>query len=446
MHYYQFNISDYMSHTRHLTPIEDICYRRLLDWQYLHEKPVPADLKAICRLLMLRDYQEDVEQVLNEFFILTEEGWINQRAFEEIDEFLFYEDKSQAKEENEKERKRRHREERKRLFSDLREKGVIPGWKTLTEPLRELHRIHCGKKTEICDKTANYEHDIKQERACDAPGTELERACDAPGTAITTNYKPLTTNQELLTINQEPLSNNQEPLKTFTPPPNPPEGGSAVLSDSGSIDPSSSSPVAGGSAEKCEKSQKITENPLENSGKKPETDARNRPQNIEESNVNTQNPPTETEKPPGELTVVAKQNPQPMLIVGKEAPKKPKNHGTPETLTSETWDAYAVAYEQRYGATPVRNATVSGQLAHFVKRIGRDESPHVARFFVFHNSQYYVKKMHAVGVMLADAEKLRTEWATNRSITETQARQIDRKQTTSNVFNQLLEECRNGNL
>ncbi|SDH26006.1 YdaU family protein [Nitrosomonas sp. Nm132] len=196
MHYYQFNISDYMSHTRHLTPIEDICYRRLLDWQYLHEKPVPADLKAICRLLMLRDYQEDVEQVLNEFFILTEEGWINQRAFEEIEEFLLYEDKSQAKEENEKERKRRHREERKRLFSDLREKGVIPGWKTLTEPLRELHRIHCGKKTEICDKTANYEHDIKQERACDAPVTELERACDAPGTAITTNYKPVTTNQE----------------------------------------------------------------------------------------------------------------------------------------------------------------------------------------------------------------------------------------------------------
>ncbi|SDY38067.1 DUF1376 domain-containing protein [Nitrosomonas sp. Nm58] len=253
-------------------------------------------------------------------------------------------------------------------------------------------------------------------------------------------------NESELNPNQKPITNNQEPLKTFTPPPNPPEGGSAVLSDSGSIDPPFSSPVARGSAENRKKSQKITENPLENSGKKPETDARNQPQNIEKSSVNTQNLPAETGKPPGGLTVVAKQNPQPMLIVGKEAPKKPKNHGTPETLTSETWDAYAVAYEQRYGATPVRNATVSGQLAHFVKRIGRDESPHVARFFVFHNSQYYVKKMHAVGVMLADAEKLRTEWATNRSVTETQAKQIDRKQTTSNVFNQLIEEVRNGKI
>lgn len=91
MHYYQFNIPDYQSHTKHLTPIEDICYRRLLDWQYLHEKPIPIDVKALCRLIMLRDYVEDVEQILFEFFVLTDDGWINQRAFEEINQ---YHDKS----------------------------------------------------------------------------------------------------------------------------------------------------------------------------------------------------------------------------------------------------------------------------------------------------------------------------------------------------------------
>lgn len=87
MHYYQFNIADYQSHTKHLTPIEDICYRRLLDWQYLHEKPIPKDIKSICRLLILREYQDDVEQILNEFFELTDDGWINARAFSEINEF-----------------------------------------------------------------------------------------------------------------------------------------------------------------------------------------------------------------------------------------------------------------------------------------------------------------------------------------------------------------------
>ena len=39
MHYYSFNIGDYASHTRHLTAIEDLAYRRLLDLYYLHEQP-----------------------------------------------------------------------------------------------------------------------------------------------------------------------------------------------------------------------------------------------------------------------------------------------------------------------------------------------------------------------------------------------------------------------
>ena len=72
MHYYQFNIADYQSHTKHLTPIEDICYRRLLDWQYMHEKPISSDINSVCRLLMLRDYSTDVEQVLSEFFTLPD--------------------------------------------------------------------------------------------------------------------------------------------------------------------------------------------------------------------------------------------------------------------------------------------------------------------------------------------------------------------------------------
>ena len=87
MHYYQFNIADYQSHTKHLTPIEDICYRRLLDWQYMHEKPISIDINSVCRLLMLRECSTDVERMLNEFFILTDEGWVNSRAFEEIEQY-----------------------------------------------------------------------------------------------------------------------------------------------------------------------------------------------------------------------------------------------------------------------------------------------------------------------------------------------------------------------
>lgn len=113
-----------------------------------------------------------------------------------------------------------------------------------------------------------------------------------------------------------------------------------------------------------------------------------------------------------------------------------------EPITRETWKFYSEAYFLRYGAEPVRNATVTGQLAQFVKRIGKEESPYVAAFFVHHNNQFYVQKMHTVGLLLADAEKLRTEWATKRTVTNTQARQVDRKQNTANVFNQLIDEQR----
>lgn len=84
MHYYQFHIAEYQSHTKHLTPMQDVCYRRLLDWQYLHEKPIPSDAKHIARLVMLNECLTDVEQVLSEFFTETNDGWINARAFTEI--------------------------------------------------------------------------------------------------------------------------------------------------------------------------------------------------------------------------------------------------------------------------------------------------------------------------------------------------------------------------
>ena len=85
MHYYQFQIAEYQIHTRHLTPIQDVCYRRLLDWQYLHEKPIPTDPVIIARLTMLNECLTDVEQVLNEFFKQTKDGWINVRAYTEIE-------------------------------------------------------------------------------------------------------------------------------------------------------------------------------------------------------------------------------------------------------------------------------------------------------------------------------------------------------------------------
>lgn len=87
MHYYQFNIGDYQSHTNHLDPLEDLAYRRMLDWCYLHEKPLPLDANEIARIIRLRDHATIIRDVLNEFFSLYEEGWVCDRVLEEIQHY-----------------------------------------------------------------------------------------------------------------------------------------------------------------------------------------------------------------------------------------------------------------------------------------------------------------------------------------------------------------------
>jgi uncharacterized protein YdaU (DUF1376 family) len=85
MHYFQFHIGDYKSHTHHLTVIEDIAYRRLLDHYYLHEAPIKQ--RDIARQIGMRDHEQEVLSVLDEFFVSTEEGFINDRADRAIAEY-----------------------------------------------------------------------------------------------------------------------------------------------------------------------------------------------------------------------------------------------------------------------------------------------------------------------------------------------------------------------
>jgi hypothetical protein len=73
--------------------------------------------------------------------------------------------------------------------------------------------------------------------------------------------------------------------------------------------------------------------------------------------------------------------------------------------------------------------------------VPREEAPHIARFYVAHNNRFYVQKGHSVGAMTLEAEKLRTEWATQRQVTAAEAAQADRTQTNMNAFGPLIAEA-----
>ncbi|MHB0774282.1 helix-turn-helix domain-containing protein [Halomonas sp. WWR20] len=100
----------------------------------------------------------------------------------------------------------------------------------------------------------------------------------------------------------------------------------------------------------------------------------------------------------------------------------PKN---PSKKTYKAWVNYAVTYERRYGAYPLWNAKVAGQFSQLVDRVGADNAPGVASYYLSLNTQFYVTKGHCVGTLLADCESIYTQWVTGRQMTATRARQLD---------------------
>jgi uncharacterized protein YdaU (DUF1376 family) len=86
MNYYEHHIGDYAEATAHLTFVEDAAYSRMIRKYYAQEKPLPADVKAVQRLIAARtkEEREAVEIVLNEFFTLQDDGWHNGRCDTEI--------------------------------------------------------------------------------------------------------------------------------------------------------------------------------------------------------------------------------------------------------------------------------------------------------------------------------------------------------------------------
>lgn len=88
-----------------------------------------------------------------------------------------------------------------------------------------------------------------------------------------------------------------------------------------------------------------------------------------------------------------------------------------ETGGADTWAAYALAFARRYGEQPPRNAKSNSLCKQLVKRLGALEAPEVAQFYVSHNGDFYQNKGHPLTLLVADAEKLRTEWKTGKVIT-----------------------------
>lgn len=84
MNYYSLHIGDYAAHTKHLSLIEDLAYRRLIDAYYLAERPFIGCSTDVAREIGMRDQIDAVDYVLTKFFTKTENGFSHKRCDEEI--------------------------------------------------------------------------------------------------------------------------------------------------------------------------------------------------------------------------------------------------------------------------------------------------------------------------------------------------------------------------
>lgn len=83
MHYFQFEIKEWVANTAHLTLEEEAAYLRLIFYYYDSERPIDlADTLWVFR--KCRIPEKLGEGILLEFFTRTDDGWIHKRCDAEI--------------------------------------------------------------------------------------------------------------------------------------------------------------------------------------------------------------------------------------------------------------------------------------------------------------------------------------------------------------------------
>lgn len=187
MNYYQFHISDYALHTSHLTLEEDAVFRRLLDFYYDTESPIPEETKPVIRRLRLSGYECQVEAVLQEFFILEADGWHNLRADSVIQEYNL---KAERAREN---GKRGGRPKKNKVLRTPETKPVIYGMqeksgsKANEEPITSNENKNHTSKSAISPCPVEKIIEIYKSIAANLPGVRV--VADSTKAAISARWR-----------------------------------------------------------------------------------------------------------------------------------------------------------------------------------------------------------------------------------------------------------------
>ena len=101
--------------------------------------------------------------------------------------------------------------------------------------------------------------------------------------------------------------------------------------------------------------------------------------------------------------------PSPAPMDAKVKGKHPVLTPGEKHLAEQLWQSYAQAFQSRYDAPPLRDGRANYQLASLTRSLGQ-QAPAVAVHYLQSNHDWYVKKGHDLGTLLADASRVRADW------------------------------------
>lgn len=154
--------------------------------------------------------------------------------------------------------------------------------------------------------------------------------------------------------------------------------------------------------------------------------------------TNTSEGGTAAPTTPGTLVATVEVQAGPRFQIPADMPG-PKD---PTCKTFKAWANYACAYRKRYNAWPVWNAKAGGQLGQLIARLGAENSHHVAAYYLTINDSFLIRKCHDLASLVRDAESFHTQWATNRQMNGTTARQQEQTQANINAAHAAAEAIR----
>lgn len=167
MKYYAHNIGDWLPATVDLSCAEEGVYRRLMDWYYSNELPLPLAMRDLYRIARTRSPADRlaVQTIVHRYFTAVEDGWHHDRIDKVLKQYAVGDAVRSSKRELAAERQRRSRAKRTATWAALVSKGIQA---PLNAPQHELDALlvrHGVTQIVTRDATRDVARDLTPDRA-----------------------------------------------------------------------------------------------------------------------------------------------------------------------------------------------------------------------------------------------------------------------------------------